>query len=422
MLSEENGSKDKSSVHLVLSKGMILLMGLFLLIPWIIVCIGHKMPVSISGAKKSGDNDKIITGSPGPWGDLEYVKIFTEMPDEFAFTVSSDTVPQRWFFKGYSQEQTMALIRASGLTAQQVSILEDKKRWEINAQGCWVDPGEEVVLGMVQKARQKIYLTLSRFTENKPQRVAYSFRPAFLQDRIDGSGLSENSVAWFKKMLYQQGAFLLFCDLAYVLPKLSNDEERKRFIKMISRRSTLMVKLKISEDSDIDKLVSYWGGGGRAKDLKPLLESLGQFKKGYYIDIVHLLPPFARQRLYTYPVVSANAAYSLWDCNWTTMNFFNTEPDDQFANIEYLSKKFEKDYYQISAPGRLGDLIFLALPSGESIHSAVYIADNIVFTKNGQAISQPWMLMRLEDMLELYAAPYPPEEAIKVLSYRKKDM
>jgi len=191
---------------------------------------------------------------------------------------------------------------------------------------------------------------------------------------------------------------------------------------MISRKSTLLVRLKISTGSDVDRLVAYWGGGGRSKDLKPLLDSLCQFKKGLSLDIAHLLPPFARQRLYTYPVVSANAADSLWDCNWTTMNFFNTEPDDQFANIDYLSKKFEKDYYQISSPGRLGDLIFLALPSGESIHSAVYIADNIVFTKNGQAISQPWMLMRMEDLLELYAAPYPPEETIKVLSYRKKDM
>jgi len=421
MLSDEKENKDRS-LHLVLSKWVVLLLGLFLLIPWVIVCIGYKMPASTFVASKNIDVVNIIRGTPGPWGDLEYIKIFTEMPDEFAFTVSADTVPSRWFFKGYSQEQVMAFLKSAGLTSAQVSVLGDKKRWEVNAQGCLVDPGEEVVLGMDQQARQKIYLTLSRFSENKPQRVAYSFRPEFLQNRIGGSGLSEGSVALFKKMLYPQGAFLLFCDLAYVLPKLPNDEERRRFIKMISRKSTLMVRLNVNSETDVDKLVAYWGAGGRAKDLKPLLESLCQFKKGCYIDIAHLLPPFARQRIYTYPVVSANAAFSLWDCNWTTMNFFNTEPDDQYSNVDYLSKKFEKDYYQISSPGRLGDLIFLALPSGESVHSAVYIADNIVFTKNGQAISQPWLLMRLEDLLELYSAPYPPDEAIKVLSYRKKDM
>ena len=38
------------------------------------------------------------------------------------------------------------------------------------------------------------------------------------------------------------------------------------------------------------------------------------------------------------------------------------------------------------------------------MHVAVYVADDIVFTKNGFHYTQPWILMHLKDMLETYAA------------------
>jgi hypothetical protein len=37
------------------------------------------------------------------------------------------------------------------------------------------------------------------------------------------------------------------------------------------------------------------------------------------------------------------------------------------------------------------------------IHSAVYIADDIMFTKNGRAYAQPWLLMRLKDVVTAYS-------------------
>jgi hypothetical protein len=64
-----------------------------------------------------------------------------------------------------------------------------------------------------------------------------------------------------------------------------------------------------------------------------------------------------------------------------------------------------------------GDLIFLLNKRGDAIHSAVYLADDIVFTKNGNNSAQPWMLMHLKDLV----AEYTTDGAPDVVVYRNKD-
>lgn len=411
----------------MLSRRSLLLIGLTLFIPWLLVTLlfwntGPVRKTRATASPSIPQNADVTEGKPGLWGQLNYIRIATEMPNEFAFVISSEIAPQRWFFKGQTREQAMAVLQAAGMSMDELASLSGTNRWEITPAGCWVHPDVNLVLGMNSEVRGKIYLQLTRHTENRAQRAAFPFRPERLKERLETSGLSNESIALFRKLLYKQGPFLLFADLEHVLPKLSNDEERRRFIKMVSRKSTLLVKLKIDMNTDIELLTAYWGAAGRAKDLRPLLESLAGIKGGTFLDIVHLLPPFARERLYTYPVISANTPTSVQDCNWTTMNFFSTVPDDRYANMEYLAKKLQEDYYQIGTAERLGDLVFLILPSGESVHSAIFVADNILFTKNGVSVSQPWILMTLEDLLELYSAPYPPDEALKPLFYRRKTM
>ena len=35
-------------------------------------------------------------------------------------------------------------------------------------------------------------------------------------------------------------------------------------------------------------------------------------------------------------------------------------------------------------------------------HSAVFLADDLVFTKNGQNYTMPWMIMRIADLRAMY--------------------
>jgi hypothetical protein len=49
-------------------------------------------------------------------------------------------------------------------------------------------------------------------------------------------------------------------------------------------------------------------------------------------------------------------------------------------------------------------------------HSAVDVADDVVFTKNGNNASQPWMLMHIPDLL----ATYPASPALRVVYLRDR--
>ena len=71
-------------------------------------------------------------------------------------------------------------------------------------------------------------------------------------------------------------------------------------------------------------------------------------------------------------------------------------------------KFLEKNYYQIAKATKYGDIIlFLEGESNNAIHSAVYLCDDIVFTKNGDNMAQPWMLMHLKDLTTKYESDGP---------------
>ncbi|MFN7139466.1 MAG: hypothetical protein ACK4UN_09015, partial [Limisphaerales bacterium] len=66
-----------------------------------------------------------------------------------------------------------------------------------------------------------------------------------------------------------------------------------------------------------------------------------------------------------------------------------------------------------------GDILFLQNSDGILIHSAVYIADDIVFTKNGAGYNQPWIYMKMEDMMPFYDSPV---DSPRVVVYRRKEV
>jgi hypothetical protein len=104
------------------------------------------------------------------------------------------------------------------------------------------------------------------------------------------------------------------------------------------------------------------------------------------------------------------------------MNFFNETPDNRVNDMNYLKQVLTTDYATINQPTQMGDLIFLATPKDAVIHAAVYIADDIVFTKNGESYTQPWILMHMEDMLDTYAVKHPHSGPLKMLLYRKETL
>jgi len=58
---------------------------------------------------------------------------------------------------------------------------------------------------------------------------------------------------------------------------------------------------------------------------------------------------------------------------------------------------------------QFGDILILLDSDENAVHACVYVADDIVFTKNGDDPNQPWVLMRMADMMLLYASDKPQQ-------------
>jgi hypothetical protein len=412
------------------SRGQLLLLSACMLVPWLLFGLGYaavkwqsKYPaVSVPIAARS-KADRHFTGNPGPWGKLEFTRIAIEPPSEFIDIEQPEfeVGPPRWTFKGFTQDQARTFCRDAGMTLPQLAALQHA-RWEIQPDGCAVLPDTELILSLNANTRGKLYDLLARFAENTPQTHPYALRPEFLAERLEGSGLSTQTLGLFKSLLYTRGQLLLFADSDRVVPKLSDPAEKIRFLKMAARRVTYLIHLQIEKDSNIDELVHYWAVGGRTKDLRPLFESMMRVPGGCEIDIVHLLPQFARRRLYTYPALLNDNSQTVLDCHWTTVNFFAHLPDDQLQKASSLHGIITRDYYQITKPGQLGDVILLNNTEGEVIHSAIFVADDVVFTKNGAIAKQPWILMTISNMLDLYAARYSPDRPLRMVVLRNKNL
>jgi hypothetical protein len=224
-------------------------------------------------------------------------------------------------------------------------------------------------------------------------------------------------LAMVKQLLYPRGGAQCFSDFEMVIRSLSSDAERVALAKALSRQSAVLLRVRVRPETDLDRLLGYWGRGVQSKDVRPLMESIQRLQHGGTVSVIYLLPKFARDRLYTYPF-DENPGDPAMDCHWTTMNFFNEKPDNRFANAQFTVSFLQTNYYRIAQPGLLGDRIFLVDDRGNAIHSAVYIADNIVFTKNGNNFTQPWTLMRLDDLVATYSQLEKPPQTIV---YRSKN-
>lgn len=340
---------------------------------------------------------------PGPWGVLEKADIIISPPLEFVGETRPDVMDVPWRFPKMSRDEVDRFLKDCGLSDQQRTTLLERVESDPSSSGVKVVPPQEVVSALTPTVRAKLYHFLGSHDANANIVSAFRFSGSedeWLSPRVP---IAVQNV--FKSYMYSNGGTLFLADVAAVLASCANEQQQRQALKMMSRNQTIMLKLRVDDAMQIEQLVTYWGRGGRSKDIRPLLESLVSLPGGQSIDIVHLFPAFARQRLYTYAYPSTESNAAGRNCYWTAMNFFNKVPEDRFTNLTEVAKAIEQDYYPIYSEPQFGDLVFFGRSDKEFVHAAVYIADDIVFTKNGSMESRPWMLMPMDRMKEYYPIP-----------------
>lgn len=352
----------------------------------------------------------------GPWGRLEAYDIVVAAPLEFVHSVSDLQRPLHWRLRNTSREQFGQMLQQLGLSKPLQQQLLAAAQPDAEGTGLVLSPSDEFIWSLKPDERGKLYLALALDPENQVQANAFRFN-GDVEDWFAGSGVSNETLGLIKKLAYRYKNSVFLADTHVLLPRLSK-QEQVRVLKSASRQRTYSLRLRVTAEDNIAELADYWGHGRRSKDVRPLLESLARVPGGGTIDVAHLLPPFARMRLYTYPRPSADGTSLKYNSYWTAFNFYAATPDDRFTNLEDALRELKENYYPIYRNPSLGDLVVFSDDADPMFHVAVYVADDFLFTKNGTSFYLPWMYMRLDQMEEFYARPLP----IRVSYYRHKDL
>jgi len=349
-----------------------------------------------------------------PWGMLEFRRVPLEDRQQVLVDGAERLKPTRWHFIGCAPEQVLELFHSVGLTGNQTAELGSTNHWECREGDCVISPTDDTLLTLSPTARAAIYGALARYSTNYGQFFPFRFAGK-VADRLGECGLAQDSLKQVESMAYTNCHLLSFCDLEPLQRRLA-PAEFSALTRALYSVPAVMLQVRIKASQDIDRLIQYWGAGGRAQRIRPLLDSLGGELGESAISVSYFFPPFARLRLYTFPDPSTDAAEAKQDCFYTALNFFSDKPDEGYLKVENTRRALVTDYTMVAGQPQFGDLLAVINGRGDALHVAVYVAADVVFTKNGANYLQPWTLMRIPDMMTYF----PSEEPLRVVMLRKK--
>src|SRR5687767_9122364 len=87
---------------------------------WPMLALLVVLPVvawELASEDKGGEIKKtepVALGNPGPWGNLEYVRIDIEIPDHFANPDQAE--PTDWFFRGFTRDKALDVLKKCRLS------------------------------------------------------------------------------------------------------------------------------------------------------------------------------------------------------------------------------------------------------------------------------------------------------------------
>lgn len=340
----------------------------------------------------------------GPWGELSAVEVKLANPNGELPDQESRLQKPSWFFEKHTEADVFRLLRECNLRPVQRKILFDKQFWQVTSNGCTITPPEPVIWSLSSRARGLIYRSLARCPANYAQCFPFRFQPEKFEEHLRDSGLSAAEIQKVKRLAYTNNGAVCFTDLK-IMHDLLRPEAFEELVGALYQVPAYSLRLHVNPGADVEGMIRYWGTGGRTKAVSPILKGLAHVSGGAGINVAQLLPPFPRSRLYTYPDAWRDANAPREDCFYAAMNFFVETPDTNFFNGDYTQRVLAEDFDKVTGTATFGDRLLLVNSKGAGVHMCVYVAGDFVFTKNGINRTEPWVLMRLGDVLSIYFGP-----------------
>lgn len=391
------------TVYLAVPRRWLVVLIAILMAPWIALAALWIKPVKKSGTE-IGDSMPVKAARAGKWGNLTLVPIVISPPMELVFTDYGLMPRPTWFFPGVDAERVARMLQSAGVPDADVQRLRAGVRFEPRISGVVLEPDAAWVRSLAPRTRAGIYRLLARSGLNRDQERAFRYPGANPAAWLSPSLISSHTRELIEPLIYRDGGYMLFADVELIRAEIGSGDEMRRLSKALFQQPTVIARLSVDNAADLDALVEYWGRGGRRTEIRPLLESVAGGSADRFIDVIHLLPPFARDHLYCYPKLSAADLDrpEFANCLWTSLNFFLPNPDDRFMKDDIALKTIKEDYFVVESDFELGDIVVFLDEKGNLFHAAVYIADNLLFSKNGISAMAPWTLMSLDDVKGYY--------------------
>lgn len=349
----------------------------------------------------------------GPWGRLWYYDVLLAPSGHVLAQLPAPDPTPAWTFTGLTREQALAAVAAcpmpDGVRRDLQALFADARP---DADGrITVHPALELVLAVPREFRTAVFphlvggLSVTDYVQHIPFPAGFT-----IEEWFDAGSLPETVRQAILRLVYPSGDGVMLSDFGALYSLLGSEREKLTAHRAALREPAVIVLLEKPRPEEVPALADYWQHTARAKNARRLLESFAAAGDDLrYLDIVHLLSPLEREFLNTYfepaePTLTPS-------CFWTAFNFGAEEPDARFLVIpgiwtehqELAGRELAANYRPIPAPARLGDIIaYRRKGSAEMLHVCVFVADSIVFTKNGYTFSKPWILSRLDNVDALY--------------------
>lgn len=342
---------------------------------------------------------------PGPWGDLLCVYVYLEAPQSLIDEFPLPSPVPRWTFPESMLPELPAFFTKAGLAPALIERLLSERSFVKSNGNVHLFPPLADLEEIPANVRAIIYAELAKYPGNEYQADPVLIIGTSVEEWYHGSKLRPEIIAKIKKMSYVRGETTAFSDIPALLNYALSDTETRTIFKACTRTRNLLIRLKLTKQSNAEEIINYWtmGSGLRRKDLEPLIQSIIELDEIDELGISHLLPALARKLLYTYPGLDLAKHGVMPDCHWTSLNFFNFEPHEYLLDARLATSQVLEQFTPVEPPYQYGDILFfLDNTTGDAFHSCVHLADNIVYTKNGRNILSPWVIMRLDDVKQIY--------------------
>lgn len=317
-----------------------------------------------------------------------------QLPESYVH-IRDWSVPRRWILPRYTRERALTLLQ---------DVSNAREALECDTTGCTLLPSIEAVTALTPEARSRLYSVLADIPGN-PQADDAFHRVAERGPFSANPALSATARQWIDSFTWSQNGTPTYSDLAGVCAHLSGREECDDFVRTMLSRTSHAVNIRVSDPEAINRAMAEFGPE-RQREVGAALRTAAA-SGARTVSLATLLPPWARQRLDTFPRLDED-----WtNCFWTATRFAEhvdraerPVPDDAALDAELLGY-FER----VQGPHRFGDVLVLRDQNQRPIHAASVLVAGYVFTKNGQGHLQAWRIVPTTDV----AADFPDTAVVE---------